>query len=87
MRWKEMSENHLKRLSKGTASMFDANLLIFKSLLEFEKQRVEEIAKYGNYATVPSIYNDLMKWFKVQTGLEYSQQNLVVKIEEYENHG
>ncbi|BBM90209.1 TPA: hypothetical protein IVO84_000342 [Enterococcus faecium] len=82
-----MSENHLKRLSKGTASMFDANLLIFKSLLEFEKQRVEDIAKYGNYATVPSVYNDLMKWFKVQTGLEYSQQNLVVKIEEYENHG
>ncbi|WP_065772440.1 hypothetical protein [Enterococcus faecium] len=77
-----MSKNHLER----TASLIDADILIFKSLLVFEKERVEEIAKYGNYATVPSIYSDLTEWFKVQTGLEYSQKNLEAKLAEYENH-
>lgn len=78
-----MSKNHLER----TTTLIDANILIFKSLLVFEKERIEEIAKRGNYATVPSIYNDLTEWFKVQTGLEYSQQNLEAKLAEYENHG
>lgn len=82
-----MSTNHLEQLSKGTASMFDANLLIFKSLLEFERQRVEEIAKRGNYAAVPCVYKDLKLWFEIQTGQDYSQENLEVKIDEHtKNH-
>lgn len=80
-----MSENHLDQLSVGTASIFDANLLIFKSLLEFERQRLEEIKRKGVYATVPCIYKELKRWFETQTSKEYTLQNLEVQIEEYSN--
>lgn len=80
-----MSENQLERSTKDTVSSFDANLLILKSLFEFEKQRLEEITRRGIYATVPCVYKDLKKWFEIQTGKECTLQNLKVQIEEYSN--
>lgn len=80
-----MSENQLERSTKDTVSSFYANLLILKSLFEFEKQRLEEITRRGIYATVPCVYKDLKKWFEIQTGKECTLQNLKVQIEEYSN--
>lgn len=80
-----MSENKLERSTKDTLSSFDANLLILKSLFEFEKQRLEEITRRGIYATVPCVYKDKKKWFEIQTGKECTLQNLKVQIEEYSN--
>lgn len=79
---KQNGRRRLDNLSKGTASMFDANMLIYRSLLAFENERISIM----DVRDFPAVYYDLRKWFEIQTGEKYSIENVTVQIEVYEHH-